>query len=77
MCLSQYRPGLVIATTACWDTLTHGVECVPVLVSSRDGHSYYGVLGYSDTLGGVCTCPSIWHSEEWAGCPSIISCMSQ
>ena len=33
--------------------MTHRVECVPVSVSSWDGHSYYGILGYSDTQGRV------------------------
>jgi hypothetical protein len=32
---------------------------VPVPVLSREGHSYYGVLGYSDTRGGACACPGI------------------
>ena len=32
---------------------------MPVPVSSRDGHSYYGVLGYFDTQGGACACPGI------------------
>ena len=54
-----YATEIVIVTTAYWDTLTHGVERVPVPVSSRDGHSYYGVLGYSDTQGGACACPGI------------------
>ena len=49
---------MVIVTTAYWDTLTHGVERVPVPVSSWDGHSYYGVLGYSDTRGAWSMCLS-------------------